>query len=210
VAGRKKSPLKTDAPGDSPTEDHIRRWTDHYFLKTKKAVERFGDVQVTYAVFMRRPVVFAPRLMVAWLEGAARTRGMALEIEYARQGGRGAAHAGGGFGQLNRRPQGFDLADRTVLDFDDHVADSTKWSTKKIMEFIYFGPTPYYFEKQLPTSNTIALSKRVLLTDNPTAVSLIVDAPQNASSVELLLQTTDTSGGSIVAHDVTFVALQKE
>ena len=49
-------------------EDHIRGWTDHYFLKTKKTVERFGDKQVTYAVFMRRPVIFTPKLMVAWLD----------------------------------------------------------------------------------------------------------------------------------------------
>ena len=74
---------KSDADSDAgaPMEDHIRGWTDHYFLKTKKTVERFGDKQVTYAVFMRRPVIFAPKLMVAWLEGAARARDMELDIE---------------------------------------------------------------------------------------------------------------------------------
>ena len=74
---------KTDAGSKTgaPSEDHIRRWTDHYFLKTKKTVERFGDKRVTYAVFMRRPVIFAPRLMVAWLEGAARARAVELDIE---------------------------------------------------------------------------------------------------------------------------------
>ena len=74
---------KTDAGAKTgaPSEDHIRRWTDHYFLKTKKTVERFGDKRVTYAVFMRRPVIFAPRLMVAWLEGAARGRAIEFDIE---------------------------------------------------------------------------------------------------------------------------------
>ena len=80
-----KSDAETDTGADSKTdaqtEDHIRRWTDDYFLKTKKTVERFGDKQVTYAVFMRRPVIFAPKLMVAWLEGAARARGSEFDIE---------------------------------------------------------------------------------------------------------------------------------
>ena len=31
--------------------------TDQYFLKTKDVVRRFGDRRVTYAVFMRRPVI---------------------------------------------------------------------------------------------------------------------------------------------------------
>ena len=30
---------------------------------------------------MRRPVIFTPKLMVAWLEGAARARDMELDIE---------------------------------------------------------------------------------------------------------------------------------
>src|SRR3546814_7978952 len=43
-------------------EADIAAWTDVYFKRTRKAVERFGDIRVTYAVFMRRPVVSAPRL----------------------------------------------------------------------------------------------------------------------------------------------------
>ena len=31
-------------------------------------VARFGDKRVTYAVFLRRPVICAPRLMVDWLD----------------------------------------------------------------------------------------------------------------------------------------------
>ena len=59
----------------------VSRWTDHYFLKTKEAVGRFGDKDVTYAVFMRRPVIFAPRPMVDWLEEVARARGVAFDID---------------------------------------------------------------------------------------------------------------------------------
>ena len=36
---------------------------------------RFGDTQVTYAVFLRRPVVSAPRLMLDWLAEVAAARG---------------------------------------------------------------------------------------------------------------------------------------
>ena len=43
--------------------------TDSYFNRTRRIVARFGDKRVTYAVFMRRPVISAPRLMVEWLEG---------------------------------------------------------------------------------------------------------------------------------------------
>ena len=49
------------------TED-FARFTDKYFVKTREIVARHGDVTVTYAVFMRRPVVFCPRLAVGWLE----------------------------------------------------------------------------------------------------------------------------------------------
>jgi nicotinate phosphoribosyltransferase len=55
--------------------------TDSYFNRTRRIVARFGDKHVTYAVFMRRPVISAPRLMVEWLEAVARTRKATIEIE---------------------------------------------------------------------------------------------------------------------------------
>ncbi len=62
--------------------DHsVDRRTDQYFKKTKHIVENFGDRDVTYAVFMRLPVCFAPRLMTEWLERTAADRGVELEIE---------------------------------------------------------------------------------------------------------------------------------
>ncbi len=55
--------------------------TDAYFNRTRAVVERFGDARVTYAVFLRRPVVSAPRLMVEWLEAVAAARGTAFDID---------------------------------------------------------------------------------------------------------------------------------
>ncbi|MBV9777452.1 MAG: nicotinate phosphoribosyltransferase, partial [Acetobacteraceae bacterium] len=47
--------------------EDIAARTDTYFSRTKQIVARFGDKRVTYAVFLRRPVVSAPRLLIAWL-----------------------------------------------------------------------------------------------------------------------------------------------
>ena len=55
--------------------------TDAYFNRTRAVVERFGDARVTYAVFLRRPVVSAPRLMVEWLRGVAAGRGTGFDID---------------------------------------------------------------------------------------------------------------------------------
>ena len=65
----------------NPGEGEVAAWTDKYFSRTKEIVARFGDRRVTYAVFMRRPVVSAPRLMIAWLEAMAEARGVEFEIE---------------------------------------------------------------------------------------------------------------------------------
>ena len=64
-----------------PDDADVARWTDRYFVKTKETVRRFGDMDVTYAIFMRRPVIFTPRLMVEWLEGMAAARGVTFRIE---------------------------------------------------------------------------------------------------------------------------------
>ncbi|MEQ8805494.1 MAG: nicotinate phosphoribosyltransferase [Rhodospirillales bacterium] len=76
-------PDDREPPADAAArfEDQITRWADHYFLRTKQAVRRFGDTQVTYAVFMRRPVVFAPRIALDWLNEAARARNTDFRIE---------------------------------------------------------------------------------------------------------------------------------
>ena len=62
-------------------EAGVAAWTDTYFKRTKQIVGRFGDSRVTYALFMRRPVVCAPRLAVEWLQEMAAQRGFEIEIE---------------------------------------------------------------------------------------------------------------------------------
>jgi len=61
--------------------DGLAARTDSYFLKTKAIVERFGDREATYAVFMRRPVISAPRLAVEFLETMAAERRTEFAIE---------------------------------------------------------------------------------------------------------------------------------
>ncbi len=67
--------------GPHPALDQVARWTDHYFLRTKRIVGKFGDQEVTYAIFMRRPVLFCPRLMIDWLQAMAAERGVSFRIE---------------------------------------------------------------------------------------------------------------------------------
>ena len=71
-----------------PRDGEVSRWTDTYLNRTRKAVASFGDCQVTYAVFMRRPVVSAPRLMTDWLCAIARTRGVTIGIDLQYEEGR--------------------------------------------------------------------------------------------------------------------------
>ncbi len=68
-------------PAPQGDDAEIARRTDQYFNKTKQIVVHFGDRRITYTVFMRQPVCFAPRLMVEWLETVAAARSVAFEIE---------------------------------------------------------------------------------------------------------------------------------
>src|SRR5436309_4970832 len=61
--------------------DDLAARTDSYFLKTKAIVGRFGDREASYAVFMRRPVISAPRFAIEFVEQAAAARGVRFEIE---------------------------------------------------------------------------------------------------------------------------------
>jgi len=69
-----------DGPAD-PAIAEIAGRTDSYFNRTKAIVARFGDCQVTYAVFLRRPVISAPRLALDWLRSVAAARGTVFDIE---------------------------------------------------------------------------------------------------------------------------------
>jgi nicotinate phosphoribosyltransferase len=64
-----------------PSESDLKHFTDKYFLKTREIVGRFGDCRVTYAVFMRRPVIFTPKLAIDWMKEMAAARGVGFEIE---------------------------------------------------------------------------------------------------------------------------------
>jgi len=70
----------TAASGPDLNADIAAR-TDVYFNRTRAVVERFGDRRVTYAVFLRRPVISAPRLMLDWLRRVAAARDTVFDIE---------------------------------------------------------------------------------------------------------------------------------
>jgi nicotinate phosphoribosyltransferase len=78
---------------DSPDVDspdvlaEIPRLADAYFLRTKEIIRRNGDQPVTYVVFMRRPVVFTPKLAIDWLTEVCKSRGAPIEIDLVRQEG---------------------------------------------------------------------------------------------------------------------------
>lgn len=69
------------ANGSGHNDAYVEAWADNYFLKTRNIVRHFGDMPVTYAVFMRRPVLFTPRLMITWLEQMAEERKTEFNIE---------------------------------------------------------------------------------------------------------------------------------
>ncbi len=62
-------------------DEDIANRTDAYFNRTREIVGRFGDKHVTYAVFLRRPVISAPRLMLDWLCAVAAERGVTFELD---------------------------------------------------------------------------------------------------------------------------------
>src|SRR5882757_10132611 len=68
-------------------EADIAARTDSYFTRTRKILERFGDKRVTYAIFLRRPAICAPRLMTEWIDAAARERGTAVEVTLTHEEG---------------------------------------------------------------------------------------------------------------------------
>ncbi len=73
-------------PGRALTADIDAR-TDAYFNRTRAIVARFGDKRVTYAVFLRRPVISAPRLMLEWLAAVAAEQGVRFDIDLTHQEG---------------------------------------------------------------------------------------------------------------------------
>ncbi|MDI2090491.1 nicotinate phosphoribosyltransferase [Commensalibacter sp. TBRC 16381] len=48
--------------------DLVSDRTDAYFNRTQNIIKHYGDKEVVYAIFLRRPVVSAPRLVLRWLD----------------------------------------------------------------------------------------------------------------------------------------------
>lgn len=65
----------------------IARWTDKYFTRTRKTLEKNGDAHVVYAVFLRRPCVMACGLATQWLQEIAGTQGFDIKITPAYEDG---------------------------------------------------------------------------------------------------------------------------
>ena len=70
-----------------PVIEDIGVRTDAYFSRTREVIGRFGDKRVTYAFFLRRPVISAPRLMLDWLTEVAALRGTRFEFDQAHPEG---------------------------------------------------------------------------------------------------------------------------
>ena len=71
--------MHSNAP--PPLGADIAARTDSYFNRTRQVVARFGDKRVTYAMFLRRPVISAPRLMLDWLAAVAAERGCVFDLD---------------------------------------------------------------------------------------------------------------------------------
>ncbi|MHA1565040.1 MAG: nicotinate phosphoribosyltransferase [Alphaproteobacteria bacterium] len=80
---------RMSGPGkQGPTADEVGGLTDHYFVRTKEVIGHFGDHEVTYAVFMRRPVVSAPRLAIDWIKQIAAERSFKVTVDLTHEEGR--------------------------------------------------------------------------------------------------------------------------
>lgn len=70
------------ASSASPLPDSvITARTDSYFNRTKQIVSHFGDCEVTYAYFIRRPVISAPGLMLEWLKNVMAQRNAPYKVD---------------------------------------------------------------------------------------------------------------------------------
>jgi len=60
-------------------KDFIKSYTDNYFLKSKQIIKKYGDVDVTYAVFIRRPGIVALKLAIDWIKSVAKERKIRIQ-----------------------------------------------------------------------------------------------------------------------------------
>ncbi len=72
---------------DLVSADQIAAWTDKYFMKTAKiAAQAVSDdggdgTEVTYALFNRQPLIFAPGYVLSWLDRVAKTAGFQIRAD---------------------------------------------------------------------------------------------------------------------------------
>ena len=72
---------KNNWPRDlRPNPSQLPSVTDTYFLRTKDIVSSFGDTEVTYAIFMRRPVISALNPALDWLQNIIKDRKGSVNI----------------------------------------------------------------------------------------------------------------------------------
>lgn len=77
-----ETPGLNTASSSAPLPDPvITARTDSYFNRTKRIVSHFGDCEVTYAFFIRRPVISAPGLMLEWLKNVMAERNSPYTID---------------------------------------------------------------------------------------------------------------------------------
>lgn len=75
-------PLQETPSGHpAPLSADIAARADAYFNRTREVIAHYGDCRVTYAVFLRRPVISAPRLMLDWLAAVAAERGTQVDMD---------------------------------------------------------------------------------------------------------------------------------
>ena len=72
---------KNSWPADlRPNPNQLAIVTDTYFLRTKNIVASYGDTEVTYAIFMRRPVLSAISPAIEWLSKIIEERNSKVTI----------------------------------------------------------------------------------------------------------------------------------
>ena len=76
-----------DFASKGPSPELQPSLTDTYFKNTRNIVHKHGDVEAVYAVFMRRPVTFAGKLALDWLQAMADARGVEIKIDLVYQEG---------------------------------------------------------------------------------------------------------------------------
>ncbi len=82
-----RSAQASETPAATELAADIAARTDSYFKRTRAVVRRFGDRRATYAIFLRRPVISAPRLMLSWLAQVAEARGTRFDVEVTHEEG---------------------------------------------------------------------------------------------------------------------------